>query len=394
MSAVDWAADPTDLMYVAAYLAQIGLDARALKIFEQVSQACPDRPEPYINGLRIAQKLDDLEGIQWATVGILGRAWPKDQAEVWIKGMRVARATLEKLKEDKRAKEAQEYEAMLNQALVRDVVARVSWTGNADVDLMVEEPSGTICSHRNPRTTGGGIMMGDKFSSAEKDNPEGFSEVYVCPRGFSGDYKLAVRRVWGEVTAGKVTVDVYINWNTKEAKHISKRISLGDKGAMVAFDLDAGRRKESVKEQQVANAAVGQLAVRQQVLAQQLAAATDPNSMMNLARSRQGSAGGANRERLLPDAPGSGGLPARCRPLARRGQSGGHGRDLGRPALRSHQSQPHVHRKSAKCTRSTGSPASSGTSSGGTGGSGFGGGMAAAWAAAWVAALGGGMGMM
>ena len=47
---------------------------------------------------------------------------------------------------------------------VRDVTVSVTWTGEADVDLVVEEPAGTVCSLQNPRTTAGGVMLGDSFA--------------------------------------------------------------------------------------------------------------------------------------------------------------------------------------------------------------------------------------
>ena len=58
----------------------------------------------------------------------------------------------------------------------------VTWTGEADVDLLVEEPSGTVCSLRNPRTTAGGVLLGDAIRQTGRDSFGGHSEVYVCPR--------------------------------------------------------------------------------------------------------------------------------------------------------------------------------------------------------------------
>ena len=161
LSALDFAVTTTDMMYLAQYLARVGLEQRALQLFRQASELDPTSPEPYAHGLRLAQRLDDLPGIQWATVGILSQAWPNDKKEIWDTGFRVATATLERLRVEHRKKEANEYKAALDQALERDCVVVVSWTGDADVDLMVEEPSGTICSFRFPRTTAGGLMLGD-----------------------------------------------------------------------------------------------------------------------------------------------------------------------------------------------------------------------------------------
>jgi hypothetical protein len=54
----------------------------------------------------------------------------------------------------------------------------------------------------------------------------------------------------------------------------------------VVFELKNGRRKEPLREQQVANAVGGQLAVNRQILAQQLAAAVDPAVQQAMALSR------------------------------------------------------------------------------------------------------------
>ena len=81
---------------------------------------------------------------------------------------------------------------------------------------------------------------------------------------------MLVRRIWGDVTAGKVTVDVYINRHTPQEKHIRRQIPLADKDAMVVFDVDEGRRTESLKEHQIASVVTAQAAVNRAVLAQHL----------------------------------------------------------------------------------------------------------------------------
>ena len=40
----------------------------------------------------------------------------------------------------------------------------------------------------------------------------GHSAAYVCPKGFDGTYRMLVRRVWGNVTAGKVNVEVITHY--------------------------------------------------------------------------------------------------------------------------------------------------------------------------------------
>jgi von Willebrand factor type A domain len=286
MSAVDFVDNATDLMYIGAYLSRMGLDNRALQVYRQAASLAPLQPEPYMLGLRAARAANDLEGLKWASLGILSQAWPKEQASVWQAGLGVSKEVLDKLRSEKRTKEADAFEAAMNEALQRDCVAIVRWTGEGEVDLLVGEPSGTVCSLRNPRSTAGGILLGDDIRQTGRDNFGGHSQVYVCPRGFDGKYRMLVRRVWGSVTAGKVTVEVATHCNTPNAIDVRKRISLDKDEAIVAFDLINGRRKEAIRDQQVANVVNRQLALNRQILAQQIGSSLDQGTMSGLAQSR------------------------------------------------------------------------------------------------------------
>ena len=138
-------------------------------------------------------------------------------------------------------------------------------------------------------------MLGDTARATGAAAAEGLSETYVCPEAFNGTYRVLMRRVWGKVTAGKVTVDVYSHYGTQQEKHLRQQIPLGDEDALVVFDLKDGRRKEPLAEQQLANAAAGQMAVNQAILAQQLNSLANPGRRRNanLGVSRQGLLGRA-----------------------------------------------------------------------------------------------------
>jgi hypothetical protein len=105
------------------------------------------------------------------------------------------------------------------------------------------------------------------------------SEFYVCPQGFPGTYRVQIHRVWGEVTAGKVTVDVYTHIGTDQMKHERQQIDLGDKDAMVVFDLDAGRRNTPLEATQLAGAIERQQEVSRAVLAEQISGLEDPRAL-------------------------------------------------------------------------------------------------------------------
>jgi hypothetical protein len=186
----------------------------------------------------------------------------------------VAKATLERLASEGKTEEHQSYLEQLQEAVVRDCVVRVSWTGDADIDVSVEEPAGTVCSASEPRTTSGGVSLGDEFAIGDTAN-DGASEAYACPKAFAGQYKVRIHRVWGEVAAGKVTVDVYTHMRTGQMQHERQQIELTDKDAFVVFDLNEGRRAEPLETAQLAGAIQRQRQLSRSVLAQQLSSGSD-----------------------------------------------------------------------------------------------------------------------
>lgn len=291
MSAVDFGDSAEDLLYVAQYMARSGLESRALKVFRQVSIMEPLRPEPYLYGLQLAQQTGDVEGLRWSSLGILKQAWPKEKQDIVQSAARSAAGAIAKLKAEGHDEQAQEFQAQLDRAKIRDCIVKVTWTGEADVDLLAQEPSGAVASFRNPRTAGGGIIVGDAARLDSRGGSALHSETYECPEAFSGNYQIIVRRVWGKVTAGKVTVDLYVHHGTPQEKHMQHQIALGEQDALVTFDLAEGRRQEPLADHLLANAAAEQATVNSAILAQQVG---------NLAGSSSaGASFGASRQGLL-----------------------------------------------------------------------------------------------
>ena len=88
-------ADLPSMLYAAANLSRLDSDSLALRIYRQASEIEPTRPEPYVMGLKIAQKLNDHKGIEWAAAGILTNAWTRDHQQLH-KGSRRCRSTSRK----------------------------------------------------------------------------------------------------------------------------------------------------------------------------------------------------------------------------------------------------------------------------------------------------------
>jgi hypothetical protein len=263
-------------------MGRLGLDARSLQLLRQASALEPHRPEPYMHGLQIAQRLNDVSGIRWACLGVLSQAWPNDKKEVVESARFAADALLEKLRSQGQVSQAEQFRKQLDEAQARDCVVKVSWTGDADIDLTVQEPTGAVCTFSNPRTAGGGVMQGDTYIKMKAPGSDGsaeFSQSYVLPQGFNGQYKVLVRRLWGQVATGKVTVDVYTHFGTMKVVHIRKQIPVSERDAMVTFDLVDGRRTEPLEQAQLAIAAESQQAISHAVLSQQMSEIDNGSSL-------------------------------------------------------------------------------------------------------------------
>jgi hypothetical protein len=119
----------------------------------------------------------------------------------------------------------------------RDLVIELLWQGNADLDILVAEPSGSTCSSLNRRTTGGGVLKADILKqSKEKDR----SEVYTAASAFSGTYKVGVKQAFGRPIGGKAVLKVTkFKGTPKEAVDL---IDVSLDGKPVEIKLDGGSR--------------------------------------------------------------------------------------------------------------------------------------------------------
>jgi uncharacterized membrane protein YgcG len=268
MSAADFANNTTDLMYLGQYIyrstfyadqkARERFQARALKIFRQVAQLDPTAVDAYVHGLSVAKTLDDIDGIRWATVGLVSQAWSSDDRAVADSASRVAKATIQRLRNEKRLKEAQQFEDAVNDALRRDIVVLVSWTGEADVDLLVEEPAGTWCTAQNPRSTSGGALISSDLPGVDEKLQGRQVEAYVCPLGFDGKYRLVLRRAFGRPSADKVKVEIVKHFKVRRqnlverpSESVEQWVDLKEKDVMLSFELDGGRRTRALNDEEI-----------------------------------------------------------------------------------------------------------------------------------------------
>lgn len=239
LSRIDFsAADVPSMVYSAAYLSRFNADEQALKLYQQASELQPARPEPYIMGLRLAEKLKDPEAILWAATGILTHVWVKDHQAQHEKALNALANLEQSLNQSGRKAEAARVVSERKQALERDLKLELTWNGDGDLDLIVEEPRGTVCSFEAPITAGGGVLLNDGYGPKQ----ENCIEEYLCASGFPGTYVVRVRYVSGNIVGQRARLKVTRYQGSDHPIVQSMIVPLAKDDQIIRIDLKKGRR--------------------------------------------------------------------------------------------------------------------------------------------------------
>lgn len=240
LSNVDFSAvNVPNLLYSAAFLTRFGAKDRALQFYIQASKVDPTRLEPYVLGLKLARERKDPAIVEWAAVGILTRAWNKDHVALHREAEATMTDLAAELRRGGRDAEADQLVRGLEQALQRDLLIELSWSGKADLDLLVEEPGGTICSSANPGTLGGGVFVHDGLGA----DPQDSFDKYICPQGLSGEYRVVVRHIHGEVVGKRAVLKIVRYLGTPREFEERFTVQLADHDKIVRVSLQHGRLK-------------------------------------------------------------------------------------------------------------------------------------------------------
>lgn len=229
-----------NVMLSAAYLTRFDRLEAAMHMYEQASRVAKTRPEPYIMGLKLAKKLNDHEAIQWTMSGVLMYAWTDDYKKLHKEAEAAALVAVDELRKAGKRKEADAMKAALKQAKQRDLSLHLTWSGVGDVDLLVEEPPGSICSFSNPQTIGGGVLVHDGYGP----NQDNCFEQYICAFGMPGTYRVRIRHAYGEVVGKRAKLTIVRYQGTERETKRELTIQLGEDDQIVRLTLENGRRED------------------------------------------------------------------------------------------------------------------------------------------------------
>src|SRR5262249_40149321 len=148
--------------YVRASKAMANLKRfdRAVAFCRQAALLEPNVSDPLEETLRYAELAKDSQAMQWAAGEMLRKDWPTDNEGLHAKASSKLKELAQILDREKRRAEAERMVSAVDGLHARDLVITARWQGEADVDLEVKEPIGTLCSFQQRQTAGGGVLLG------------------------------------------------------------------------------------------------------------------------------------------------------------------------------------------------------------------------------------------
>lgn len=206
-------------------------------LLDQAIELAPHRPEAHFLSIRLGELSQDPKRMSKALDAFLSLGWPgKD--EVWrLDAHKQAQALAKTLRAAGKLQEASSLLEQLAQSETRDLFIRLTWEGDAWISLSVDEPLGARCDHASPRTVFGGALVKE---GRGKDR----EVVYVCPRGFDGQYIITPQVLSNDQTkpVTKATLEIITHEGSAEEKLVTKSVTLA-KPEPVKIQLAGGRRR-------------------------------------------------------------------------------------------------------------------------------------------------------
>src|SRR5207237_2619782 len=115
--------------------------------------------EPVLMSINLAQKTKDPRRMAESIDRLLSLGWPGQDDYFRTESRNQAEILAKALREDGHGPEADALLAPVTNSEARDLVLRLTWDGDADYDLAVEEPLGATASYQTPRTVFGGSVI-------------------------------------------------------------------------------------------------------------------------------------------------------------------------------------------------------------------------------------------
>jgi hypothetical protein len=221
-----------DQLYFRSYYDRVGA------LLDEAMPLIPHRFQPIVMSINLAQKIKDPVRMADSVERLLSLGWPGQDEYFRVESANQVDTLAKSLKEDGKEREAETLLAKLTDSQARDLFVRLSWDGDADFDLLIDEPLGATASYQTPRTVFGGSIIKNGYGG----HPE---ELYVCPRGFDGDYKIRVSTIYTNPSkpVTKLSLEAITHEGAAGEQKKTVELSPDRPNEPLVVHLNGGRRK-------------------------------------------------------------------------------------------------------------------------------------------------------
>lgn len=234
--------DPNGLTSVAVLLLKRKLYDRVGELVDLASKKSPFSLRPMLLSAELAGATGDSKRMIDALDRILSLGWPGIDKAVRADAQKRLHAMAEELRDNGAKAEADRLESRWRDLSGRDVYIRLGWIGDADLDLAVTDPLGTVAKHDSPGTVAGGVIVQDGHGRKLSE------EIYVCPRGFDGEYSVSVVPVYTDPDRPitRATLEIITHEGLKNERRNVYPIRLDKPIQPIVFPLQGGRRTQAL----------------------------------------------------------------------------------------------------------------------------------------------------
>jgi hypothetical protein len=214
----------------------------ALAFCRQAALLEPNVAGSYRDALTYAAKANDKDGMDWAAGRLLSHDWPTDNNKLHEDAEGRLREMATALTASQQTGAADQLLARLQDTRRRDLEITLLWQNDAtpaDLELLVEEPTGSLCSWRNRQTVGGGLLLGGAIGEKK--------ETYIAAESFTGTYRVRVERMFGHPLGDKAQLRIVRHKGTPQEHEeivtvaVPRGVSDTTKDPLLV-KLDGGRR--------------------------------------------------------------------------------------------------------------------------------------------------------
>jgi tetratricopeptide (TPR) repeat protein len=231
--------DAQGYLQAAQALAQDEKYGLALAFCRQAALLEPGTPHAYADALNYAELARDAQAMEWAAGNLLSHDWPVHNKKLQDRAVQKMESLVKLLEKDGRKDEAERLVSAIALRRQRDLVIQLRWQGDADLDLKVIEPTGSVCWSLARQTVGGGVLIGDSLADMT-------SETYLAAEAFPGVYQIDIEKVYGHPLGGKCQVKIIRHQGTPDETEQLLTVELKSRHAeRISLKVDDGRRKET-----------------------------------------------------------------------------------------------------------------------------------------------------